>query len=53
VSASRYGYLILIHTHEQDRGMCLTRVTLGVSSPARLASPPPHMADCRSCSVEC
>jgi hypothetical protein len=32
---------------------CLTCVTPGVFSPARLARPLPHMADCRSCSVEC
>ncbi|KUM74060.1 hypothetical protein AQI70_19130 [Streptomyces curacoi] len=31
----------------------LTYVTLGVFSPARLAEPQPHMADCPSCSVEC
>lgn len=31
---------------------CLTFVTLGVFSPARLAEAVPRMADCRSCSVE-
>lgn len=33
--------------------LCLTSVTPGVFSSARLASPMPRMADCRSCSVEC
>jgi hypothetical protein len=33
--------------------LCLTCVTLGVFSPARLASRMPRMADCRGCSVEC
>lgn len=35
------------------RGHGLTCVTLGVFSPARLASPPPPVADCPSCSAEC
>ncbi|MFI9255962.1 hypothetical protein [Streptomyces sp. NPDC053069] len=38
---------------EEPRARSLTYVTPGVFSPARLASPPPHMADCPSCSVEC
>ncbi|MFJ4783206.1 hypothetical protein [Streptomyces sp. NPDC088794] len=33
--------------------LCLTCVTPGVFSPARLARALRHMADCRSCSVEC
>jgi hypothetical protein len=33
--------------------LCLTPGTLGVFSPARLASAAPRVADCRGCSVEC
>lgn len=50
------------HTSHRDHGRrgrpgdmprsCLTFVTLGVFSPARLAEAVPRMADCRSCSVE-